>query len=179
LAQLLATTGDSTEFDAGDFLDQSAAVQAAVSMYGISDLRNIGEGFPEAVADIHHSPAVTEALLLNGPAFDRFPGAPVGADPGKALAAGSMGHLDGPKPPMLLLHGTADTLISPAQSRQLFEALRARSNPVDLLLVEGAGHGDLPWYQPAVIDRVVGWFRRVLGAPVAGGAKPAGRDASL
>lgn len=179
LAQLMATTSDETGYDKGDFLDQSSAVQAAVSLYGISDMRNIGEGLPPEVAEVHRSPAVTEALLVNGAAFNTFPGAPVDADPAKALAASAMGHLDGAKPPMLLMHGTADKLVSPVQSSQLFEALKARGDTVEYVLVEGAGHGDLKWYQPAVIDRVVAWFQAKLGAPIAGGARKARPGANL
>lgn len=39
-----ATNGEK-QFDKGDFLNQSSDVQAVVSLYGLSDLRNIGEGF--------------------------------------------------------------------------------------------------------------------------------------
>ncbi|WP_279482381.1 alpha/beta hydrolase [Aureimonas sp. SK2] len=169
LAQLLATTGGETGHDRGDFLDQPSDIQAAVSLYGISDLRNIGAGFAPDAQAVHASPAVTEALLVNGPAFADSPGAPIGHDPAKALAASAMGHLDGPKPPMLLMHGSADELVSPVQSRQLFEALRARGNPVDYVLVDGAAHGGLRWYQPALIERVTRWFAGALGGPVAKG----------
>ncbi|KTR06298.1 alpha/beta hydrolase [Aureimonas ureilytica] len=179
LAELLATTGGETAYDTGDFLDQPSDVQAAVSLYGISDVRNIGEGFPPERDKVHASPAVTEALLVNGPAFNTFPGAPVTSDPAKALAAGAMGHLDGKKPPMLLMHGSADTLVSPVQSQQLFEALRARGNPVDYVLVEGAAHGDLPWYQPALIDRVTAWFKKTLGEPIKGAADQSGASSRL
>jgi len=179
LSQLLATTGEDKRYDQGDFLDQSSAVQAAVSMYGISDVRNIGDGFPAAIQQVHASAASTEALLLNGPAFASFAGAPVGADQAKALEAGAMGHLDGAKPPMLLMHGSADTLVSPIQSKQLYEALRKRGDRVDYVLVEGAGHGDLHWYQAPVIERVVTWFRKALGAPIKGATKAAGPGANL
>ena len=179
LAQLLATTNDEKEYDTGDFLDQPSSVQAAVSIYGISDVRNIGAGFPPEVQRVHDSPAVTEALLVNGPAFADFAGAPVGSDPAKALAAGSMGHLDGPKPPMLLMHGSADTLVSPVQTKQLYEALRARGNSVDYVLVEGAGHGDPSWYQPGLIDRVTAWFQKTLGAPTEGAAATPGSPSRL
>ena len=40
-----ATNGEK-QFDEGDFLNQSSDVQAVVSLYGLSDLRNVGEGFP-------------------------------------------------------------------------------------------------------------------------------------
>ncbi|QQV78038.1 alpha/beta hydrolase [Sphingomonas aliaeris] len=179
VAQMVGTTNGEREFDQGVFLDKSSDVQAAVSLYGISDLRSIGEGFPEDVQKVHQSLAVTEALLLNGPAFGRFVGASVTSTPEKALAASSIGHVKGKKPPFLIMHGTADTLVSPMQSAHLYEALKAGNNFVEYVLVEGAGHGDLPWYQAPVIDRVVGWFRQHLGAPIKGKAKPARTNANL
>jgi len=179
VAQMLGTTNGERAFDKGDFTDRSSDVQAAVSLYGISDLRSIGEGFPEAVQKVHGSPAVTEALLLNGTAFGTFPGASIQSDPAEALAASSMGHMQGRKPPFLIMHGTADTLVSPMQSRHLYDALKANGNDAELILVEGAGHGDAYWYQAPIIDRVVTWFKKTLGGPVRGAAKPTSRDADL
>lgn len=46
-------------------------------------------------------------------------------------------------PPVLLLHGDADLLIGPAQSRRLHDALLAAGAESHLLLVHGAGHGFL------------------------------------
>ena len=109
----------------------------------------------------------------NGPAFGGFAGAAISTDPAKALAASSMGHLNGVEPPFLIMHGTADALVSPVQSKQLFEALRAKGSKADYVLVKGAGHGDLTWFQQPVIDRVVTWFKAVLGGPI---AKVGGED---
>jgi len=179
VAQMVGMTNGERAFDKGTFLDKSSDVQAAVTLYGISDLRNIGEGFPDSVQEVHQSPAVTEALLLNGPAFGTFAGASIGSDPAKALAASPMGHVDGAKPPFLIMHGTADTLVSPTQSAQLYEALKAKQNKVDYILVEGAGHGDLYWYQAPVIERVVNWFKQTLGEPIKGAARSNGRGGNL
>lgn len=179
VAQMLGTTNGEKTFDTGQFLDKSSDVQAAVTLYGISDLRSIGEGFPEAVQKVHQSPAITEALLLNGPAFGDFPGATVTANSERALAASPIGHVKGEKPPFLIMHGSADTLVSPRQSQKLYEALKAEGNKVDYVLVEGAGHGDLRWYQAPVVDRVVSWFKQTLGEPIKGAAKTAGSDAKL
>lgn len=49
LVQMLGTTNGDKSFDKGDFLNQSSDVQAVATLYGISDLRNIGEGFPENI----------------------------------------------------------------------------------------------------------------------------------
>jgi dipeptidyl aminopeptidase/acylaminoacyl peptidase len=79
-----------------------------------------------------------------------------------------MGHLEGSKPPFLIMHGSADTLVSPRQSVQLFDALKKKGDKVEYVLVQGAGHGDLTWYQPPIIDRVVEWFKSTLGGPIKG-----------
>lgn len=165
LAQMLGTTNGNKEFDQGDYVGQSSDVQGVVTIYGISNLLNIGEGFPEAIQKVHQSEAVTEALLVHGTAFRTFAGATIGSDPKKALAASSMGHINGHEPPFLIMHGSADTLVSPKQSAQLYDALKAKHDKVEYVLVEGAEHGDIHWYQPQIIERVVNWFKQTLGAP--------------
>lgn len=161
VVQMMGATNGEKTWDAGDFRDQSSDVQAVVSIYGISDLTSIGEGIGNE--NVHASPAVTEALLLNGPAFKSFAGAPVSADPQKALQASPIGHVDGSEPPFLLMHGSADKVVSPMQSKRMFEALQAKKVDVEYVLVRDAAHGDLPWYQPAVISRVVKFFESRLG----------------
>ncbi|MBT0570313.1 alpha/beta hydrolase [Curvibacter sp. CHRR-16] len=165
VAQLLGTTGGEKRYDKGSYLDKSSDVQAVVTLYGLSNLLNIGAGLPENIQKVHESPAVTEALLVNGPAFARFPGASIMSVPDKALEASSMGHLEGKKPPFLIFHGSADTHVSPVQSAQLYQGLVAKGNSAEYVLVEGAGHGDLTWFQKPIIDRVVTWISKTLGAP--------------
>uniref|UniRef100_UPI0005CC2C1D alpha/beta hydrolase n=2 Tax=Klebsiella/Raoultella group TaxID=2890311 RepID=UPI0005CC2C1D len=179
MAQMMALTHGEKAWEQGDFLDQSSDVQAAATLYGISNLLNIGEGFPPEVQHVHASPAVTEALLVHGSAFRDWPGAAIGSDRQKALNASPMGNISRNEPPMLIMHGSADTLVSPVQSAQLYKALKAEGNKADYVLVEGAEHGDDSWYQKPVIDRVVNWFKATLGAPVhtANGTKD--KDANL
>lgn len=179
MAQMMALTNGDKSFEQGDFLNQSSDVQAAATLYGISNLLNIGEGFPEAIQKVHESPAVTEALLVHGSAFRDWPGAAIGSDKQKALAASPMGHLNGKKPPFLIMHGSADTLVSPVQSEQLYKALKAEGNRADYVLLEGAEHGDDHWYQQPVIDRVVSWFKATLGAPVKQTARTGDKNANL
>lgn len=162
LSQMAGTTNGEKEFDQGDFLDQSSDVQAAVTIYGISNLLNIGEGYPQPIQDVHASPAVTEALLIHGPAFASFAGSNILSDPKKALAASSMGHIKANMPPFLIMHGSEDKLVSPVQSEQLYQALSEKGNRVEYVVLEGADHGDLYWFQKPVIDRVVRWFEENL-----------------
>lgn len=160
VVQMAGATNGEKNWDVGDFKEVSSDVQAVVSIYGISDLTTIGEGIGNE--NVHASAAVTEALLLNGPAFKDFAGASVNADPQKAKAASPIGHVDGTEPPFLLMHGSGDKVVSPLQSKKMFEALQNKKVEAEYVFVRGAGHGDLPWYQPGVISRVVNFFDRHL-----------------
>lgn len=160
VVQMAGATNGEKNWDVGDFKEVSSDVQTVVSIYGISDLTTIGEGIGNE--NVHASAAVTEALLLNGPAFKDFAGASVNADPQKAKAASPIGHVDGTEPPFLLMHGSGDKVVSPLQSKKMFEALQNKKVEAEYVLVRGAEHGDLPWYQPGVISRVVNFFDRHL-----------------
>lgn len=160
VVQMAGATNGEKNWDVGDFKEVSSDVQAVVSIYGISDLTTIGEGIGNE--NVHASAAVTEALLLNGPAFKDFAGASVNADPQKAKAASPIGHVDGTEPPFLLMHGSGDKVVIPLQSKKMFEALQNKKVEAEYVLVRGAEHGDLPWYQPGVISRVVNFFDRHL-----------------
>ena len=160
VVQMAGATNGEKNWDVGDFKEVSSDVQAVVSIYGISDLTTIGEGIGNE--NVHASAAVTEALLLNGPAFKDFAGASVNADPQKAKAASPIGHVDGTEPLFLLMHGSGDKVVSPLQSKKMFEALQNKKVEAEYVLVRGAEHGDLPWYQPGVISRVVNFFDRHL-----------------
>ena len=52
--------------------------------------------------------------------------------------------------------------MSPTQSAKLFRALKAKNVDAEYVLVDNAQHGDLPWFQKPVIERVVNWFVKVL-----------------
>lgn len=160
VVQMAGATNGEKNWDVGDFKEVSSDVQAVVLIYGISDLTTIGEGIGNE--NVHASAAVTEALLLNGPAFKDFAGASVNADPQKAKAASPIGHVDGTEPPFLLMHGSGDKVVSPLQSKKMFEVLQNKKVEAEYVLVRGAEHGDLPWYQPSVISRVVNFFDRYL-----------------
>ncbi len=171
VVQMLGTTGGVTGYDTGEYLDQRSDVQAVCTIYGISDLTSIGEGFGKEIEDIHASSASTESLLLFGPAFDRNPGGSAVEDREKALAASALGNIRHNLPPFLIMHGSADSLVSPRQSARLFEALKRNGTEAEYVLVRGAAHGDLTWYQQPVIERVVNWFARTLGEPKAGAGR--------
>lgn len=66
LSQMTGVTNGEKQFDKGDWLNVSSEVQAAVTIYGLSDLTTIGEGFgPEIdkVHDGHHGKDRAHCLL--------------------------------------------------------------------------------------------------------------------
>lgn len=164
MAQIVGTTNGETKYDQGDYTEVSSDVQAVCSIYGISDLLNIGEGYSEDIVAVHHSPAVTEALLVNGPAFNTFPGASIDADLKRAQEASAINHVDKNDPPMLLLHGSADTLVSPWQSAHMYEKMKAAGVDVNYIMVEGAPHGGELWHQFPVVQVVANFFKDKLSA---------------
>lgn len=58
----------------------------------------------------------------------------------------------------MIMHGTADKLVSQVQSDQLYEALRKNGTDVQYVLVKNAGHADIYWFQKPIIEKVVNWF---------------------
>ncbi len=171
VVQMLGTTNGEAGWDKGDYLDKSSDVQAVVSIYGISDLTTIGAGYAPEIQKVHESPASTEALLVYGPAFGTNPGSSVAIEKEKALEASPVGHVDGTEPPFLLMHGDEDPLVSPAQSAQMFEKLKGKNVDVEYIVVKGAKHGDVTWYQPNIIATVVDWFKEKLGGSAPAKAK--------
>ncbi|MEO8485881.1 MAG: alpha/beta fold hydrolase, partial [Betaproteobacteria bacterium] len=61
--------------------------------------------------------------------------------------------------PVLILHGTRDSLIPPSDSQRLRERTRS---PVELVLVEGAGHSDIQRF-PAYLDALADRLERIAG----------------
>lgn len=68
-------------------------------------------------------------------------GCEAGKCPGSQLAAASaIEHVDANDPPILLLHGDADTVVPVAQSRRMAEKLRASGASVEIEVFPGIGH---------------------------------------
>ncbi len=162
LAQLVTMTADEEEFNVGDFLEQSSAVQACCDIFGPTDLTSVAEGFSDEMLAYHQSPSAAEALLLNGVVYKFNQSNGILDDVERARWASPMGHLKRGLPPFLLMHGTADQMVSKRQSDHLFNALKELNVPVDYINLQDAGHGSDHWFQQPVIDIIVGWFQAKL-----------------
>ena len=125
LVTCLGTMADVKE-DQGDggYPGVSGAVQAVVDFYGPTDFTR---------ADIY-SPA---AIRLTQGLF----GVPFSQNPDLWKSGSPVFYVRANDPPMLLVHGDADTLVPLAQSTVFDDALTKAGVPHQLLIVKNGGHG--------------------------------------
>lgn len=147
MASLLGVTGDQKEFDQGDHLDQSSAVQGVADYYGVVDLSDAS-----AERD-RMSAAVTPSNDVPYFAFEEFLG--VGYGKAEAEKASAIRYLSEKTPPFMILHGTEDTVVPMEQSEKLYIALQKYGVPCEFAVVEGAAHGDDLFYQDEMTDLVL------------------------
>jgi Dipeptidyl aminopeptidases/acylaminoacyl-peptidases len=150
LASLAGTSNGFEPFDRGDYLECSSDVQAVCSWYGPVDLSLQAKVSP--AQDPFNGIAPEEQLL----------GSRIGRDARAAEEASPVTYISERSAPFLLLHGTEDTIVPKAHSEYLYSELERRGVPADLVLVEGAGHASLEFFQPQVKEIVIDFFSRYL-----------------
>ncbi len=162
LTAMAGTTSGTKMFDRGENLQVTSDVKAAVDLYGLSDLTQIGSDFSADVQARHRSAGATEALWVNGsPVFGGRDGG-ILADKQAAEAANPIHYISKTSAPMLLMHGTSDTVVSPSQTDLLYQALQKSGIPSERYLVTGAAHGGKYWVQEPVLKIITDFFDRYL-----------------
>ncbi|MFI6466317.1 alpha/beta fold hydrolase [Streptomyces sp. NPDC050528] len=163
-----ATTDPATTASATT--DPEAAVTAVVDTFGASDLTRIAADFDPATQAAYAGADNIAAMFVNG----RTSGKSLADDPEAAAESNPVSHLDSTPtlPAFLLLHGTADPVISPSQTLLLHEALRAHGADSTRVVLVGAGHGDLavladaevgqPWSTRRTMDLITDFLHRTL-----------------
>ena len=74
-------------------------------------------------------------------------------------------HVHADAPPIFLIHGTNDRTVNIAQSDSLFKALKeAGAKDVELMRIEGAGHGVFNQHRKKTHPAMEAFFERTLGA---------------
>jgi acetyl esterase/lipase len=145
LALLLGTTEESDGLEGEGNAGHSSAVQAVASLVGSTDLT---AEFPPNV----------QQMLRDL----------VGGDDRDALQRASPIHYLSPDdPPVLLIYGTADPLIPYKQATKMLDACRETGVNVELITIEGGGHGSggnaQDWAQAN--NRLVEFFEQQLKTP--------------
>lgn len=162
LSAMVGTTSGTKTFDKGENLNESSSVKCAVDLFGLSDLTKVGDDFSDQVKAAHKSAGATEALWVNGsPVFGGKDGG-IFADLEAAEAANPIHYIDKNSAPMLLMHGTADRVVSPSQTDLLFQALKQKGIAAERYEVVNAQHGGVYWVQDNVMDIIVGFFDKYL-----------------
>ena len=131
-------------FGRGDDPAVSAGVSGVIDLYGPVDLRFEGFG-PGSVAerltccrDPERAAALLEPAVITGY-----------ISPERRL------------PPTLILHGDADSIVPLSQSEELYGALTRAGQDAELIVLKGAGHADMRFFEEEVQQIYAGFIRRV------------------
>lgn len=121
---------------------------ALVDWYGVSDIR-------EPMGELPFPGPSPESLLIGGedPATHHL-----GHD------ASPIAHIGRVLPAVLVMHGTADSLVPCEGSRRVAAALEATGTPVTAVYIEGAEHGwaGTPDIARRALDDTIAWLVNVL-----------------
>ena len=63
---------------------------------------------------------------------------------------------------LMLVHGIADSCVPYQQSVRVYQALRTRQVPTDLVLVPGAEHGDSRCFSPEIVQRILSFLNATV-----------------
>lgn len=165
LSLMLATTGDDGDPKAKDPVDrQSCRVQAVGSFFPPTDFLNYGKEGENAVgrgilANYKGAFAFHE-LSENKRWYEPI------TDEAKILqiakAISPIYHITSDTPPVLLIHGDADTLVPLQQSRSFLQKLKAAGGRTKLIIKPDLAHG---WKdRDADYAAIADWFDRQLAA---------------
>lgn len=149
LALLLGTSGGVAELagTVGGNLEYSSRVQAVVDYFGPSDFELRGKTQPNRA---YTNQSGSFALLGGKDAavpltMERF--------------ASPVTYVTPDDPPLLIFHGTADKVVLPDQSEEIAKRYKAAGLNAEVVMVEGAGHGDKAFFQGKNFETALRFLR--------------------
>ena len=148
LTVMTALTGGHKEFDKGDYLEYSSAVQAACPWYPVVDLTTMPGMDNEAEA------ALTWETMFLGKNVYNFKK--------DAMKLSPLHYVTKTAPPFLIIHGNDDKCVPFEQGVRLHDALEEAGCDVTLLEVDGADHADLRFFQKEIWDNMIAFFKEKL-----------------
>jgi acetyl esterase/lipase len=170
LAAMTGVTNGVKAFENSGNPGLSSAVQAVVDEFGPSDISNVASDYEAETQKKTYGAGNSFAQFVFGPDTRLS----VQDDPAAVGAANPVTYVGSSSPPFLLLHGSADQLVSPSQTLVLHNALRANGADSTRYVVEGANHGDLTfmgfdpdtakqWSSQLVMDAITSFLNKHLG----------------
>ena len=145
LAAMAALTGETGQFRGQENSDISGKVRGAVCLYGVYELTRYAHALQT------QDPAALPVQLF-------LPG----TDQGIPEAASPVSYIKGEAVPFLLLHGTADHMVSFEQSVLFHDTLKAHGNEPLLYLLKDADHADRAFSQPSVQKLILDFLKTNL-----------------
>lgn len=144
----MAALADDPVFDVGAFTEFSSKVQAACPWYPPADVTAFQYPSPVEAA------VSMESLLL---------GKNVMLHQEEALKICPVSFVTKDAPPFLIIHGDNDHTVPFEQGEILHDKLEEAGADVKLLVLEGADHADMPFFQEEIWQRIIGFFKEKLG----------------
>ena len=139
LAAMTGTTNGDKSFDVGGDLDQSSDVQGVVDEFGPANLSQLAADYDTAAQKANYAAGNTAAQWVYGPGSKKS----IADYTSEVASADPATHITAKTAPFILLHGSADNLVSPSQTLNLNTALHAKGITSTRYVLTGAGHGDL------------------------------------
>ncbi|WP_330252612.1 alpha/beta hydrolase [Nocardia sp. NBC_00565] len=168
LAAMTGVSNGDKRYDIGADLDQSSDVQAVIDKFGAADLSRVQADFDPDTQRAMAPLLASTARYVNGPTST----ASLADDPAAVARANPITYIKPNDPPFVIFHGSVDTTISPSQTLELHNALRAAGVDSTRYVVEGAAHGDvaftgspqnsLQWTTQDVAGRLVDFLNQHL-----------------
>lgn len=146
ISSMVGVTGNTKEFDTGEYRNESSEIQAVINIYGRTRQER---GWREKIEQ--GRPRNTTELLMNGKPED-IPEVYRKATPSNYMRKGL--------PPFLILHGTEDKAVPIIQNDLFYEDLVQAGAQVDYYRVIGAGHGGAQFYQPEMKKIILDFLNR-------------------
>jgi acetyl esterase/lipase len=170
LAAMTGGTNALEQFEGDGNLGQSSVVQAVVDEFGPSDLSKIASDYDQATQKAKYLAGNSLAQFVFGAGTKLS----IQDDPTASAAASPLTYVISSNPPFVLLHGSADALLSPSQTLILHDALCAKGAESTRYVVKGANHGELPflgcdatllkqWSSQQVMGVIVRFLHKHLG----------------
>lgn len=157
LSALVGTSGGKKAFTPiGGNEEQSDRVQAVCDIYGPTN-------FTTVVQQAADDPNVKNIFAFNSPTdpYSCLTGANL-SDKAKSDAVSPVHYVSEDNPPILILHGTHDSLVPYAQSEEFATALKAKGVKVWLQKLPGSGHGGPAFGKPAIVKLMQDFFDKHL-----------------
>ncbi|TWT61392.1 Carboxylesterase NlhH [Rubinisphaera italica] len=150
LVALVGTSGGVTEYDVGDYMEQSSSVQAVCDFYGPTDLIAFVQTPGYTNHSNIHSP---ESKLIGGLVLENEE---------QATRANPIEYVSEDDPPFLIVHGDKDPVVPINQSELLFKAMKSQKLSVHFHTIHGAGHGRPGFDAPELNEMVLKFFDSTL-----------------